>query len=262
MRMSRVFRATGSATLAAPGVVVNANSRAQARGGRRGWAALIVPSLLLCACSGSPADIQSGVQDSHLEYALDLAEASDVATSEQVEVIRQAAVAGSLSFDDFKTAIGTTLGCLADAGIVTDGPYPDDSWGFPRLTYAAMVGEIHQVTVEGPESSPVPSQAQDSPVDLVTPGAPSQEESATSRIANACREANSEFIELAYSEQPSSLTAQDAYLEQRRPEVVACALDGGYEVDTMLPTRQLLLQLTTQGEEAMQCFRNAGITSF
>jgi hypothetical protein len=96
----------------------------------------------------------------------------------------------------------------------------------------------------------------------VSPGTDPDGEDETSRIANACRDTHSAFVELAYDEQPSSLAAADAYLESRRAEVIACAHDFGLAVDETLAIRALLAQVVDQGESGRECIRRSGISAF
>ena len=227
-------------------------------------AALLVVVNVAAACSG-PVDEHAAFSDPHLEYALELAMTDGDASPEQLALLEAAVAAGSLSFEDYQAAIESALACMNDAGIITDGPYPDDSWGFPRLTYAVLTGDIQRSNQDDAETSSGDTNEPSSPAEQSSDLLDDKEASGASaaeRLANECRDRHAAFVELAYSEQPSSLQAQDAYLESRRPGILTCADGAGIALDGDLPIRELLAQLIEAGEPGRQCLHENDINAF
>ena len=172
--------------------------------------------LLLTACAHGPQSATSanGYPD-YLSMVLETAQASGVASPEQIDVLERAAETGSLSWDDYKTAILATLDCFDQAGIPYMGPAQSQEEGVDVLGYAAQTGDASQqgsaqADVGGtPESEVLVTGSPDNP-NSATPGG-------AALVAENCRNRNSAFIEGAWEAQPSSLETQDARRARASP---------------------------------------------
>lgn len=186
-------------------------------------------------------------QTTHLQQIAADAAASGLASDAQVAVLNAAARSGSLSWDDYAAAVDATLACFADAGINYVGPTTDDSMGFKQLGYAAQVGAADGMQqVEAVEGAPGESR-----VMWEQPASGHGDPKAA--VADSCRESHSLWVEIAFNEQPSSIEAQDTFLESRRESVVACAAANGLALDGEAPIRQMLAELIEFGEQGRQC---------
>jgi hypothetical protein len=225
-------------------------------------AALLAVASAATACASRATESVSG-PDPHLEYALEIALTDGDASPEQLAALEAAVASGSITFEDYQAAIESALACMNDAGLITDGPYPDDSWGFPRLSYAVLTGDLQHSVEEGEDDTVSPSAASRAEQSSEPLGSgDSDGTSPKERLAQDCRDRHSAFLELAYSEQPSSLQAQDEYLESRRAGILTCADGAGIALDRDLPIRELLAQLIEVGEPGRQCLVENDITAF
>jgi len=219
---------------------------------KRRFGLLAFGALALIVSGCSDASVSSPpVADARLQYMLDTALDEGVASQAQVDVLTQAVRDGSLDFKVYQEAINLTLDCLADAGIPTMGPIADESRGFTRLDYAYQAGSPPKSTVN--EGSPAIGEQESERYD------PSKQDPLT-LTAERCRDANSKYIEVAFDEQPSSMEANDTFLESQRPAVLACAQEAGLALEVDLPIRDLLAQLIDYGEPGRHCL--GGINAF
>jgi hypothetical protein len=209
-----------------------------------------------CAIAFATAAVLAGCADSsasqppttaHLQQIANDADASGLASDAQLATLRDAAAAGALAWDDYADAVNATLACFADAGINYVGPTVDESMGFKQLGYAAQVG--------GPQGAQEVQAVDDAPGEsrVVWGEEPTGRADPLATVAESCRESHSLWVEVAFAEQPTSLEAQDAFLESRRAGVVACAEEKGLALDSEAPIRQMLAELIEFGEEGRQC---------
>ena len=186
------------------------------------------------------------------------AQNSGAASPEQLATLKGAAASRTLSWDDYHSAVVATLECFEHAGVEYLGPAESNVEGLKMLSYAAQTGEP-----EGdPGTTTIAPGDPDGETDLSN-GSESQAPAGPKQaLADACRAANSQWVEAAWESQPSSLDLQDAYFKQHLPQVLTCAKDAGVTLDENLPVREILAELVSAGEVGRQCLQAAGITAF
>jgi len=210
-------------------------------------AALVVLAGCMSA-GGSPTDAGAPMGQRYQDVVA-LARSSGVASQEQLTVLESATSSGALTFAAYSEAIDETIACMKDAGIAVTGPIADNTWGYPRLTYIAQTG-IMDVTSGGATDGDFEEHVSATPeVEDVDP---------QTRVADACRERNSMYVEYAYDSQPSTIQAYDAVLATKRKAVAACGHEVGIDPDPSLPIREFLMEFT-DSDEGRNCLQEAEV---
>ncbi|MGC4175730.1 hypothetical protein [Demequina sp.] len=217
------------------------------------WAVLATTAVALALAACSPGDVEAhpvesrsatgtaeGEGESPLESILRLAEEND-ANDQQLAMLRDAAVAGAVPFEDLRTAVDATFACLDDAGIhyIEQARDPDDPY----------------------DSIPFSVEVTDSAMEA---------------IADACAFANSYWIQSAYEQQPAGQEAADAEFDRARPLIIECLTEHGIPADessTNDELKELLIYSETgidrssdapppEDWESMGCLDAAGLDGF
>lgn len=138
---------------------------------------------------------------------------------------------GNVSYADYESAVNLALTCMRKAGIDVLPPERTERTGLPQLHY----GWSSQVTGM-------------------------TEEQATA-LGDDCLKRYSQFVEMQYQTQPSSIEAMEKYFEKFRPAVVACIRKNGGTVKDE-PTREEAIQAANpvQDKSGIDCFEKAGVS--
>lgn len=156
------------------------------------------------------------------------------ASAAQLAELEQAAAAGEVDLDTARAATRRTVECIVGQGF--DAVYAEQ---------AAASG----VTTPG-----------------FTLSADSEEDAyAASDAAEACETRESLWVSMMFSMQPSSLSAQEEYLRQQLPIVIACLEDEGIaasEDDALFDTLNKAVSLISSSEGQINCLEEADISSF
>ncbi|PFG16687.1 hypothetical protein ATK74_1238 [Propionicimonas paludicola] len=149
------------------------------------------------------------------------------ADASQIAILKK----GDVSYADYESAVNLALTCMRKAGIDVLPPQRTDRTGLPQLNY----GWSSQVTGM-------------------------TEEQATA-LGDDCLKRYSQFVEMQYQTQPSSIEAMEKYFVKFRPAVVACIRKNGGTVKDE-PTREEAIQASNPVEDrsGVDCFEKAGVS--
>lgn len=114
------------------------------------------------------------------------------ASDAQLEILRDAQLAGVLEFEPYESSIDATFECFRAQGIDYQSNGVDTGRGFPEITYM----------VAGPESGPLPE-------------------------ATACEREHSAFVAELYQVQPASVQASEKQFIAALPVLIPCLREAG-----------------------------------
>lgn len=162
-----------------------------------GLVGLLVASILLTGCSGTPptksAKPTSVPLVDQIQTEAELAGASDA----QLEALAD----GEVTFAEYEQAVRESVACLRESNIDVVGDRVDSSGPFPVIAYSYA------------ETAPGLSASQ------------------TDEIAQGCLTTNSMYVEAAYQTGPVAVQAMDEAFEEVREDFVGCLEHGGASVD-------------------------------
>jgi len=219
------------------------NGRASGGAFRRAPRALALGLLLasvtaLAACSNpAPPDLASASADTELlEQALADAR-SGGADPSQIQILEQAAAAGSISFDEAQEATEAMLKCVEDAGFTVGNKGVDDSHGLEVATF----------TISAPASL---------------------DEAQADVISSDCETRYRRWVEFAWENQPAAQDAFAVQVEQHRAEIVACLNGDGSDIGADAPIDEMVSEALRLSAEAIDagetnvtdCFFQVGLT--
>jgi hypothetical protein len=138
---------------------------------------------------------------------------------------------GDVSYADYESAVNLALTCMRKAGIDVLPPERTERTGLPQLHY----GWSPQVT--------------------------GLTEAQVTALGDDCLKRYSQFVEMQYLLQPSSIEAMEKYFVKFRPAVVACIRKNGGTVKDE-PSRDEAIQAASpvQDKSGIDCFEKAGVS--
>lgn len=136
---------------------------------------------------------------------------------------------GEVSYADYESAVNLALTCMRRAGIDVLNPERTDGTGLPQLQYGW------------------------------SPQATGLTEAQVTALGDDCLNRYSQFVEMQYQTQPSSIEAMEKYFVRFRPAVVACIRKNGGTVKDE-PTREEAIEASNpvQEKSGIDCFEDAG----
>ncbi len=193
-------------------------------------AVAVAASFVLAGCATSPVgQEQTESFDEQIVAVIEEAEAGGAGDA-QLAILRQARTDGDLSIESARAAARAGVECVNDAG---------SSAFYQESTRASG---------------------------LVVPGYSSSANTpAEMELADACSTREDFWVNMFYQTQPSSLAANDVYLNQQAPLVRSCLEREGYSVPPEATTFELLRQAAQVQEEtdwAVDCLTEAKIDGF
>lgn len=146
-------------------------------------------------------------------------------------VLEEALREGTITFEQYQDAIGNTLACAQDAGIVINGPFTINEGAQPTVTWGWRD----------------PAQSDGNPA-----------------VGEHCRAIHSLGIEMAYLNNEVALESERDQLDAYRPQILACIENNGFAPSNIEADAQELLWFANdlQGEGALavhQCIDEIGI---
>jgi len=209
------------------------------------WAVGIGMSLAvaLAACSGSRADPSGSQSADSVFFEGWIEQAQGTASEEQLTILERAREAGAMEEADVQSALERTFQCFEDAGI-TYTQTIDENMGLPLPAYS-FGGGINAAP-DGPWVG----------------------------VADACINANSFYVEMAYQNQPRAIDIQEAWFAANgREQVVACLKANNWDFDEDAWWQELLKASTElwketaglndggtqEGPNAVDCWTDAGL---
>ncbi len=186
--------------------------------------------VVLAGCEAEPAD--SAVSRAIAEVvdpAIAEAEAGGAGEA-QLAVLRQAKAEGELSIEDARAAARAAVKCVADAGSKADY--------YEWISDSGLVIPGYNYLGDTPEHE---------------------------AIGETCSFRENFWVNMVYQVQPSSLEANDAYVEQQAPLVRSCMVREGYSIAPDATTVEILrqaLDVKMATDSAVDCLAEAKIGGF
>lgn len=174
--------------------------------------AVILPA---AACSsesfdGRTAESTPPAWEEVIETTVNLAREQG-ASEDQLAVLES----GNVTFQQYETAVLSTVECLRGAGIDVIGDRVTDSRGYPEINYSYAASSAGRT------------------------------ESETDAISLACIRTNSQFIEGLYRSTPVVQEVIDQRFEPYRDVIVSCLMEHSADVDASAPRRVLEMHTWT-----------------
>lgn len=200
-------------------------------------------AVALVACSGPGADPSGSPQAESVFFEGWIEQAQGTASEEQLAILERAREAGVLDEADVQSALERTFQCFESADI-TYSQTIDQNMGLPLPAYT--FGGGNDAAPDGPWVG----------------------------VADACINANSFYVEMAYQNQPRAIDIQEAWFAANgRDQVVACLKANNWDFDEDAWWQELLKASTElwketagldehptwENPEAVDCWTDAGL---
>lgn len=195
----------------------------------RPWlsALAVLAAFASTACSGgeAPAPSKDGFAQ-HVRQILAEARAGG-ADDEQVALLERAEELGIVSYEDARVAATSALECMAGRGVT---------------------GEMKDMHL--PNGVTIPAYAVKA------------EREDAQQIMDDCSLQHDFWVNKLYQLQPSSMEANDAYIDAQRPVILACLADAGYPLAGDVSRDQLMDTADTAlHESGATCLADAGVVT-
>lgn len=190
----------------------------------------MVGCVVLAGCEAEPAELATSQAIAEVvDPAIVEAEAGGAGEA-QLAILRQARAEGELSIEDARAAARAGVTCVTDAG--SEANY------FEYISDSGLVIPGYSYLGDTPEQE---------------------------AIGDACAAREDFWVNMVYQTQPSSLEANDAYVEQQAPLVRACLKREGYSIAPDATTIEVLrqaLDVRAATGLAVDCLAEAKIGGF
>lgn len=194
-------------------------------------ATVAISVLALTGCSGSRDDAPDAGEDV-LSFAVQVSNAIDEASAggagdAQLAILHDAQEAGTLTYDQERTAMFAHLDCLTAGGATA---------AFVEQTEPSGL-LVPNVVVEAKD---------DASLEKIEP------------LIDECADRESFWVNKLYQLQPESQETRDAYLEERAPKIRKCLEDNGIATDPDATPRELIqqaLEASADTANATNCMR-------
>ena len=166
---------------------------------RRQWAASAAVALAfvsLAACGAASGPRPSASLNDGIRFVLSIAP-EDIDASQRA-ILDEVARTGEVTFEQYSDAVNATGACARDAGLIVSGPSSGTLRGLPTLGWGW--GSAGDLSLDQAMS-----------------------------LGDACQARYSLYVEEAYTSQPSAVDAEEAILDAKRPEMIACLRKYGVE---------------------------------